>query len=44
MNIQMIGIDHQLAPVDYREIFSFTPKASIRAMDLSLCQGCLRVD
>ncbi len=33
MNIQMIGIDHQLASVDYREIFSFTKNASIRAME-----------
>lgn len=33
MSIQMIGIDHTLAEVDVRSLFSFTQKGAVRAMD-----------
>lgn len=33
MNIQMTGIDHSLAPVEIRELFSFTRKGAAAAME-----------
>ncbi|MCD8330021.1 MAG: glutamyl-tRNA reductase [Lachnospiraceae bacterium] len=33
MNIQMTGIDHSLAPVEIRELFSFTRKGAREAME-----------
>ncbi len=45
MNIQMIGVDHTLAPVGIRERFSFTSTAAEAAMR-SVCrreqvEGCV---
>lgn len=37
MNIQMIGVDHTLAPVGIRERFSFTSTAAEAAMR-SVCR------
>ena len=45
MNIQMIGIDHSLASVDVRALFSFTKAAGAVAMDqiahMPGIQGCI---
>ena len=34
MSIRMLGIDHNLAPVDIRAVFSFTKKNAVAAMEL----------
>ena len=33
MGIRMLGIDHNLAPVDVRAVFAFTKKSAAAAME-----------
>ena len=45
MSIRMLGIDHNLAPVDIRAVFSFTKKNAVAAMELlkkeAKVEGCI---
>lgn len=45
MSIRMLGIDHNLAPVDIRAVFSFTKKNAVAAMKLlkkeAKVEGCI---
>ena len=45
MSIRMLGIDHNLAPVDVRAVFSFTKKTAVAAMERlkmeAKVEGCI---